>query len=232
MKLLTKANPKLIKGEKEGYLTTGIHLYPDKQICQFASLECLDLCLNTAGRGKQKKIQSFRKVKTGYFKNDTDKFMLQLVKEITSFKKRAGRLKLIPAIRLNLTSDIDYSEIACLDNVTSIFYHFSELQFYDYTKDFHKALSNKIPNYHLTFSFNGHNWRQCETVLLSGKNVAFVFKGELPKTYRGKLRQSYPVIDGDKNDLRFLDRKPVIVGLLAKGKAKNLDIHSNFIIEA
>lgn len=28
------------------------------------------------------------------------------------------------------------------------------------------------------------------------------------------------VIDGDKHDLRFLDKQNVVVGLLAKGKAK------------
>lgn len=37
----------------------------------------------------------------------------------------------------------------------------------------------------------------------------------LPTSYMG-----YPVINGDETDLRFLDQKPCIVGLTAKGKAK------------
>jgi hypothetical protein len=47
-------------------------------------------------------------------------------------------------------------------------------------------------------------------------NVAVVFAGnDLPTEWNGK-----PVIDGDTDDLRFLDPQGVIVGLRAKGKAK------------
>jgi hypothetical protein len=51
-----------------------------------------------------------------------------------------------------------------------------------------------------------------------------VFKNKLPKKYLNKK-----VIDGDEHDLRFLDPKNSIVGLLAKGKAKK--DNSNFAIE-
>jgi len=37
------------------------------------------------------------------------------------------------------------------------------------------------------------------------------------------------VIDGDKDDLRFLDPKGVVVGLIAKGKAKRDT--SGFVID-
>jgi hypothetical protein len=53
-------------------------------------------------------------------------------------------------------------------------------------------------------------------------NVAIVFD-ELPKTYRG-----IDVINGDENDLRFLDPADKIVGLTAKGKAKK--DNSNFTV--
>jgi hypothetical protein len=42
-----------------------------------------------------------------------------------------------------------------------------------------------------------------------------VFKKELPAKHLG-----WKVINGDETDLRFLDEKNVIVGLVAKGKAK------------
>ena len=42
-----------------------------------------------------------------------------------------------------------------------------------------------------------------------------VFRNELPTHWNG-----FPVINGDENDLRFLDPKGVVVGLKAKGKAK------------
>jgi hypothetical protein len=44
--------------------------------------------------------------------------------------------------------------------------------------------------------------------------VVFRSKHSIPKTFRG-LR----VVDGDKDDLRFLDPKGVVVALYAKGKA-------------
>jgi hypothetical protein len=63
----------------------------------------------------------------------------------------------------------------------------------------------------------------------AGHNVAAVFstkKGfNLPKEYNGK-----EVIDGDKHDLRFIDKRGVIVGLRAKGPARQ--DQSGFVIHA
>ena len=53
----------------------------------------------------------------------------------------------------------------------------------------------------------------------NGGNIAVIFdtkKGEaLPTSFWG-----FPVVDGDKSDLRFLDADNVVVGLRSKGKAK------------
>jgi hypothetical protein len=51
----------------------------------------------------------------------------------------------------------------------------------------------------------------------TGKNMAVVFrrKADIPKTFLG-----LPVLDGDKDDLRFLDKPNHVVALYAKGKAK------------
>lgn len=240
MKLLTKptANYKLEKSIKKGYATTGIHLLPDKEICKFKSLECFNLCLVTAGRGKFNNVHKARHHKTIYFKTKKDEFTLQLVKELRAFKGYCRKRDLIPVVRLNLTSDIDYSKLIIeLENGKkgNIFDLFAETTFYDYTKDFKKMMYNiykPIKNYDLTFSFNGHNIRKCQEVLLAGYNVAMVFKGKvLPQSYKGQLNQEYKVIDGDETDLRFLDKKGVIVGLLAKGQAKNSKISSKFVIE-
>ena len=43
-----------------------------------------------------------------------------------------------------------------------------------------------------------------------------VFGGELPATFYGR-----EVVNGDASDIRFLDDHFVVVGLTAKGKAKN-----------
>lgn len=71
------------------------------------------------------------------------------------------------------------------------------------------------------------NHLQVSMAMAAKKNVAMVFnvkKGEeLPLTY-----QNVSVIDGDVNDLRFLDPMGVIVGLRAKGPAKK--DKTNFVI--
>jgi hypothetical protein len=51
-----------------------------------------------------------------------------------------------------------------------------------------------------------------------------VFRKSLPASYLGKQ-----VVNGDETDLRFLDPKGVIVGLVEKGKAKKDD--SGFVVE-
>ena len=86
-------------------------------------------------------------------------------------------------------------------------------------------LSGELPsNYHLTFSRSESNQKIVDSILASGGNVAVVFRGSLPEHWQGKQ-----VIDGDKNDLRFLDKKNVVVGLVEKGKAKKDS--SGFVIE-
>ena len=57
----------------------------------------------------------------------------------------------------------------------------------------------------------------------AGGNVAAVFN-KLPESWN-----NFTVIDGDENDLRYLDYKNVVVGLVAKGKAKKDT--SGFVID-
>ena len=108
----------------------------------------------------------------------------------------------------------------------TVFEIFPDVQWYDYTKIakrmFPGSDASKYQNYHLTFSRSESNEAIAKTVIGTGGNVAVVFgngakkgKVKLPKQFWG-----YSVICGDTNDLRFLDKKGVIVGLTAKGKAK------------
>ena len=78
----------------------------------------------------------------------------------------------------------------------------------------------------LTFSRSERNETDCLRVLNAGGNVAVVFRRPpFPRLFWG-----YPVIDGDANDLRFLDRSPCIVGLKAKGKGARVD-RTGFVID-
>lgn len=222
MKLLSTGNPKLLKGEKKGYMSFVLHLAPadlsGKNTCPKATAGCKAACLNTAGRGGIFKkgettnvIQQARVRKTKMFFEQRDEFMSLLIKEIKAGIKKAEKLGYIPAFRLNGTSDLSWEKYR-VDGKT-IFEMFPDVQFYDYTKVNNRKVSH-IKNYHLTFSKADGNDMDVRLAASNGLNVAAVFRS-LPETYLGR-----PVINGDETDLRFLDPKGVIVGLKAKGKAR------------
>ena len=231
-KILTNptANAKINKSTKKGFWTYGIHLAPAKlsgfNVCAWASKGCADACLNTAGRGRMTPIQESRIKKTKWFYNDRENFMLQLVKEIGNAIKLATKKSQTPCFRLNLTSDLAWESQKF--NGVKIMEMFEDVQFYDYTKSvkrMEKYLSGKFPsNYHLTFSRSESNADETEKVLSLGGNVAAVFRQSLPETWNG-----YKVINGDETDLRFLDEKNIIVGLVEKGLAKKDE--TGFVLE-
>ena len=211
MKLLTLGNTKTVKGEAMGYQTYIMHLAPSTlsgyQTCPMVSEGCASACLNTAGRGRFTAIQEARIRKTRWFFEDRESFMAQLVKDIHAAIRKAGREGFVPVFRLNGTSDIRW-ETVVVNGFANIMVMFPQVQFYDYTK-----LPNRrnVPsNYHLTFSRSESN----EHLIPQGMNVAVVFDS-LPDVWMGRK-----VIDGTETDLRFLDEQNVVVGLLAKGKAK------------
>lgn len=223
--LLTQGNSKIVKGEKLGYITKGIHLAPANlsgfEVCQWRSKGCTMACLNTAGRGQMQRTQDSRIAKTKLFFTQQKDFMYKLCKEIASTIKSAKNKGMKAVFRLNLTSDISWEFVFMKDPNYNIFEYFHGVQFYDYTKSF-KRMANFLgknkdfpENYHLTFSRSEHNDKLCEMVLEMGGNVAVVFRKQLPKTWKG-----YEVVNGDENDLRFLDKKGVVVGLIEKGMAK------------
>ena len=227
--LLTSGNQKILKGEKMGYITKGIHLAPANlagyEVCQWRSKGCTASCLNTAGRGQMNSVQQSRIAKTKLFFERKAEFMTKLCKEITSTYRSALKKEMQAVFRLNLTSDISWEDVQLFKG-SNIFKHFEGIQFYDYTKSFKRMCSfldkpfikgeAKFPsNYHLTFSRSENNDKKCEMVLAMGGNVAVVFRNQLPKTWKG-----YEVVNGDDTDLRFLDRKGIVVGLIEKGMAK------------
>ena len=203
---------KMAKGEKFGYKTAILHLAPyklsGKNVCPKASKECIAFCLNTSGRGQMNSVQQARINKTNLFWKDRKKFLEQLSLEIGQLKKRAASQGFKFAVRLNGTSDLAWHRFSSLMD------QHPDVIFYDYTKVYNH-LDHNLKNYKITFSASGSNNTECMAALKAGHNVAYVFKDKLPKKFQGKR-----VIDGDKHDLRFLDPRGVVVGLLAKGSAK------------
>ena len=222
--LSINSNPKLVKGDKlsDKYLSAITHLSPiNTRICPYQDIaKCKEACLNTAGRGGIFKkgettnvIQEARKRKTKLFLEDRDTFMQLLVKDIQAFIRKCDRLDKKPCIRLNGTSDIQWETIP-IGEYENIFAMFPDVQFYDYTKIPTRKVSH-IKNYHLTWSYSEANDKYAKLFDKVPYNKAVVFNGALPSMFK-----ELKVIDGDKTDMRFLDEPNSVVGLKAKGKAR------------
>ena len=102
MKLLSTGNPKILKGQKEGYMTYILHLAPANlsgyETCPKRTQGCTAACLNTAGRGGMFKkgettnmIQQARIRKTKLFFEDRENFLATL--ERVTFARQLNRQK-------------------------------------------------------------------------------------------------------------------------------------------
>ena len=223
MKLLSTTNYKTSKGEKLGILTGILYLAPAKisgyEVCPMRSAGCTAACLYTAGMGAFSNVQQARIKKTKMFFEQREEFFKLLHKDIKSLIAKAKKENLVPAVRLNGTSDINWVRF-------KLFEQYPEVQFYDYTKMLNH-LTKDVANYHITFSKNESNDLDCKIALERGYNVAVVFntkKGlSLPPFWN-----DYPVYDGDDTDVRFYDPDNHVIGLRAKGMAKK--DNSGFVI--
>jgi len=227
MQLLSSNNTKIKKGEKMGWLTLGLSLAPHtlsgKNFCAHASVGCAAACLFTSGHGRFDKVKNARIARSRFFIEDRAAFLSQLKEEIKKGMKRANKLGMNLAIRLNVVSDLPWENLINMEG------EFPSVQFYDYTPNPKRMInflnkSNNFPfNYHLTFSRKENNQSVCELIAQMGGNVAVVFD-TLPASYLNKI-----VVDGDETDLRFLDKHNSIVGLKAKGDGKK--DNSGFVVK-
>jgi hypothetical protein len=158
-----------------------------------------------------------------------EEFVLLLDKEIKAFKRWADKNEYLPAIRLNVTSDIPPKYLKPIMDANP------EVIFYDYTK---LDSSPVADNHHLTYSSTGvsqivngdqvinkeQNWDRMKRLLDKGSNVAMAFtsKSDMPSVVVDEASgKEYQVWNGDNYDARFLDPKRddgvgMIVGLTNK----------------
>lgn len=223
-RLLSFSNPKILKGRDvySEYLSAILHLSPiNTKICPYQDIAgCKEACLNTAGRGGIIKkgettntIQLARERKTRLFLEARDIFMTDLITDIMKFVRYCEKKDKLPCLRLNGTSDIQWEHIK-IDG-QNIFEMFPDVQFYDYTKIPTRKVE-QYKNYHLTWSYSEANSKYAQYFDAIKYNIAVVFHGTMPIYYKGR-----EVIDGDKSDIRFMDKPNVVVGLKAKGKARH-----------
>lgn len=240
-------NAKTIKGDDE-YETAIMYLAPFKlagaNVCPMAEQAgCVAGCLNTAGRGRMSNVQKARIAKTKRYLADREAFMAELVKDLEKFVRYCERKGVKPAVRLNGTSDIQWevahpayrvcphsTPVAGEPRVVgykSVFHAFPEVQFYDYTKVYKRVYRELPENYRLVLSYSEANAGYAAAVekaaIDTGSNLAVVYRTKEMRDkamLSGVTHMERRVIDGDSDDLRFLDPKRVIVGLYAKGAAK------------
>ena len=240
--LLTIGNPKTLKSAKLGYLTAVLHLSPSDssgfQVCPAAAMaNCIDPCLTTAGRGGIAKdnatfnphgvvlpdnaVQRARIRRTRLFFTDRAEFMRLLALDIAKAEHYAASFGLTLVVRPNGTSDIAWENVPCGDHA-SLFAAFPHLQFYDYTKIATRTRTTRmIANYFLALSYSGASAAYLKSLSKGDTSapLAVVFstkKGEpLPLEFLGR-----EVVNGDDHDLIFLHGPNVIIGLIAKGRAR------------
>lgn len=214
-------NAKTVKGDGSEYLTAILYMAPADNlqgvnVCPMAEVAgCKAACLYTAGRGKMNSVQTGRLRKTMLWRDDRQGFLATLRQDIAKFTKYCLKRGIQPVVRLNGTSDIMW------ENYIDMETEFPMVQFYDYTKIVKRAYKALPSNYHLTLSYSEANtdyaWDVIEAHQKTGVNMAVVFRNP---TSKHPLPIDSALLDGDKDDLRFLDAPRHVVALYAKGDAK------------
>ena len=222
MQLLTHQSAKLAKTQTDNVQSVILYLDPlySVKMCEGASATCRKTCLIHSGRMRMDNAKQARKARTEYLHQNPELFDIQLKGEIMQAYAKAKKQGKKLDVRLNGTSDLDWSRIYSL---------FPDVQFHEYTKRVDLALKLKqFDNVTVTFSrHENHTDSDIKSIVNSGVNVAVVFATAIPKMFKG-----IPVIDGDAHDRRFEDSKGHIVGLKVKGTndVKALAIKRGFAI--
>lgn len=224
------ADAKTSKGEVLGYRTAVQYLAPSNayslatgrqavNLCPWATEGCRQACLvETSGRMVFTNAVQARLARTALFHSDMEQYLDTLWTELTAFVAQCDRAGMIPAVRLNGGSDIKWEKVFPVLFTAA---RFESVRWYDYTKALpHTQRADRPANYHLTLSRSESNHAACVEYLRQGGNVAAVIDAGpegLPATIDG-----FPVVDGDRHDIRLpeLDGRGVWVALKPKGKAK------------
>lgn len=220
-----RSNAKLRKSAGSEYLLYGLSFAPAKisghNVCPSSTPGCRHSCIFTSGNGGYPSVGKCRIARALSWFQKRKQFKEKLLWELCCATKLAKRQGKRLGIRLNVFSDIMWEK-----TFPEVFSEFPWIQYYDYTKHYERMLQfirgELPPNLYLTFSRSEKNEDQCIEVLDAGRNVSVPFtinkvmhpeiNVPLPKRFMGRR-----VINGEENDLRFLDPQGVVVGIKTKG---------------
>ena len=206
-------NTKMAKTQKLGQAVrvASLSLMPDAILCAGSKAAgCFDDCLKAAGRGVFENVKAGRQWRADLWHADRAQFLDRLRDELERFENLCARRNVQPVARLNVLSDIAWEEHGIPQQFPGVF-------FYDYTKRA-KRLGETPENYRLMFSYSARKQyaKQVDIALQHDVPIAAVFKNGLPPSFLGR-----DVIDGDASDLVNVNAGRVVIGLRAKGPAKN-----------
>jgi hypothetical protein len=237
---------KTLKGQKAKVLTaiaygapSTLASTPERRVnmCTKASAGCIASCLNTAGNGRYSNVQQARIKKTHRWLDDPEGFMDAAAKDLARCAKRAAKEGMVLHVRPDGTTDVWTTWFAARWDDLAERVHarlkgpkyaaarrvFEESEVYTYTKRHPSAFQGLQRDVHVTFSWSERPDAPstARAWMARGANVAVVFRNRRTlEHYQEHGFLGRPVIDGDESDNRADDPQGVIVGLVAKGRAK------------
>jgi len=211
---LLGSSKKVEKGEAQKIITKVMYLFPHNAIskttiCPAAkSAGCADGCLYQSGQLGMPVGRDAMAKRTVLYVLFPKLFKKALIREIRKAQAKHGKAL---AIRLNGTSDIDFSDVIAAN---------PKVMHYDYTKLYMRVLKNKLQNYHLTYSgsaFNARSIKNTAKAINAGVNTAIAFN---TKNLPGEFKTPSKLDNFDTTDLRFLDNAGAIGALTRKGSSR------------
>jgi len=228
------SSAKIMKGKKRGVDSFILYLAAAKNaginICKYSTPDCVRLCLMESGRAhiesgmelSQQKIHIARIVKTWIwcFAPDYARHWINL--EIARDKAKAEKAGRRFCVRLNGTSDLDFTET--IETWPGV-------PFYDYSKRPFDSLGlDRLPNYSICYSFANFapaRMREYCKALRAGCNLAIPV---IAADFDQILDLPY-CFNADRDDLRHLDREKSSFAILKVKRTRNLrDGNGSFVL--
>jgi len=251
---LLSANSKLKKllGKAQKYRAIGCAMAPFKfasaahNLCTWATPGCIEACNGLfAGMNVTPSTRFALIGRARLYLEFRELFKAKLREEIRRFVKLCKRTGRIPAIRLNVSSDIVWERI-----FAEIFAEFPEVCFYDYSKALPKHRPKLPGNYTVAHSYSEKTtFSDVESIFAAGRNIIVAFDsaynpqkhlyGALPESVVFRCKATgreitKRVFNADAQDIRIsaLDGIDGVGGLHGKSGNSRVEsaIESGFMV--
>ena len=239
---LLSANSKLRKlpGAAAKYRAIGLAMAParhsGRNLCTWSTTGCENACNGFfSGMNVTRTTRAALVGRARLFLENRAEFVAKLFRELANFAKLCARQNVIPAVRLNVSTDIVWERI-----LPEIFAEFPRMAFYDYTAALPRHRPTTPANYSLS-----HSWKETTTaddvraVIEAGRNLVVPFDsawipqrglyGALPEslTVEGGAGGAITLrcVNGERHDLRLpaVDGRGVVVALHGKSGSSRVD---------